>query len=563
MVALILLMTAILPIGVWYGLRYRTFQLCKAAEGEFDGVWDEGTKASVKTAFLVTKKTYSLGTWERVERTIDHYLAEWTQMRSDVCEAKWVRGTESEDLFDLRMSCLRKRLGELGALVNVFTKADAGVMQKAVQASASLTGIKICADEKTLRAPYPLPKTKEEKAKVALIREKLSQVIAFEKTGKYQEGLGLAKKLEMQAKAIDYRPVQAAALYWLGKLLEKTGEYKNAEVSLNDAACVAGENKDALLAAKAMTELVWIVGYRQVRHEAGLFLGQYAKVMLDVAGGNETVRAVLLNNIGVLFDNQGEHSKALEYYRNSIAIREKVHGPDHHDVAPSLNNMARVYYNMVEYDKALEYLKKALAIREKTLGSDHPLVASSLNNMGSVFQEQGENDKALEYHRRALTIRENTLGHNHPLVALSLDNMGIVTREKEDYDRSLEYHHRALAIRETTLGPEHPSVAWSLCGIGIVRVGQGKPKQALEPLERAVTICEKKTCHQDPFGIALFGLARALVAIGVDKQRAIKLAKQAREIFGKTPKAFKKELKEVNTWLQKHGESKLAKKVSP
>ena len=43
------------------------------------------------------------------------------------------------------------------------------------------------------------------------------------------------------------------------------------------------------------------------------------------------------------------------------------------------------------------------------------------------------------------------------------------------------------------------------------------------------------------------------MATGGDKERAIKLAKQAREIFGKTPKAFKKELEEVNTWLQKHG----------
>ena len=39
-VSLILLVVA-LPIGVWYGLRYRTFQLCKDAEGEFDGVWDD------------------------------------------------------------------------------------------------------------------------------------------------------------------------------------------------------------------------------------------------------------------------------------------------------------------------------------------------------------------------------------------------------------------------------------------------------------------------------------------------------------------------------------------
>ena len=115
-VILLVLMAIIIPVGVWYGLRYRTFQLCKDAQGELVGVWDDTTKASVQKAFLGTKKNYALDTWERVERTIDRYLMDWKLMRSDVCEAKLIRGTQSEELFDLRMSCLQKRIEELGAL---------------------------------------------------------------------------------------------------------------------------------------------------------------------------------------------------------------------------------------------------------------------------------------------------------------------------------------------------------------------------------------------------------------------------------------------------------------
>ena len=103
------------------------------------------------------------------------------------------------------------------------------------------------------------------------------------------------------------------------------------------------------------------------------------------------------------------------------------------------------------------------------------------------------------------------------------------------------------------LGSNHPKVAQSLFNIGMELVGQGLTEQALTPLERAVSICEKKTCEPDFHGNGLFSLARALMATIGDRQNAIKLAKQAREIFGKTPNAFKKELEEVNTWLQKHG----------
>ena len=129
-------------------------------------------------------------------------------------------------LFDLRMVCLKSRKQELKALSSVFTKADSGVVEKAVKASSSLTGIAVCADEQSLRRPYPPPKTEEAKIKVAAIREKLAEVEALEKTGKYQRGLELADKAKEEADATDYKPVQSESLYWVGKLLERVGKYQ-------------------------------------------------------------------------------------------------------------------------------------------------------------------------------------------------------------------------------------------------------------------------------------------------------------------------------------------------
>lgn len=140
------------------------------------------------------------------------------------------------------MGCLQRRMGELGALVKVFTKAEPEVVQKAIQASTSLTGINTCADEKTFRSLYPPPKTIEDKAKVAVVRERLAVVEALRKTGKYREGLELARKLEKEAKAIRYLPVKAELLHQLGELLEKKGEYKKAETILHSASHAEGES---------------------------------------------------------------------------------------------------------------------------------------------------------------------------------------------------------------------------------------------------------------------------------------------------------------------------------
>ena len=81
------------------------------------------------------------------------------------------------------------------------------------------------------------------------------------KTGKYEQGLKLVQELQKPVDTIDYLPVKAEVLYSLGTLSERVGEYKKAETILKDAALAAGESRDSLLAAKIMTQLVWIVGY--------------------------------------------------------------------------------------------------------------------------------------------------------------------------------------------------------------------------------------------------------------------------------------------------------------
>jgi tetratricopeptide (TPR) repeat protein len=159
----------------------------------------------------------------------------------------------------------------------------------------------------------------------------------------------------------------------------------------------------------------------------------------------------------------------------------------------------------------------------------------------------------MEYYRKALAIWKKALGPEHPDVAVTLNNMGLVYWRSSKYDQAHQYLRKAVAIWETALGPEHPLLAWPLGGIGNVFVDQGRHHDALAPLGRAVRICEEKTCNPEPHGHGLFGLAQALFATGGDAERAIELARQAREVFGKTPNALKQQLEEVNAWLKEHG----------
>ena len=63
-----------------------------------------------------------------------------------------MRGEQSAEVLDLRMSCLQERLGGLRALTDVFSEANGEVVENAVSAANALAPLDRCADVPLLRA---------------------------------------------------------------------------------------------------------------------------------------------------------------------------------------------------------------------------------------------------------------------------------------------------------------------------------------------------------------------------------------------------------------------------
>ena len=178
---------------------------------------------------------------------------------------------------------------------------------------------------------------------------------------------------------------------------------------------------------------------------------------------------------GLLFDyskflyDYGLYKEAEPVYLRLIVLCERLYGKEHADTATSYNNIGRVYDEQGDYAKALEYHGKASDICERVLGPDHPDTAKSYNNIGGVYDEQGDYDKALEYHKKALDICERVLGSDHPNTAASYNNIGGVYDEQGNYDKALEYYKKALDICERVLGPDHPNTKNVKMGMEICR----------------------------------------------------------------------------------------------
>ena len=86
----------------------------------------------------------------------------------------------------------------------------------------------------------------------------------------------------------------------------------------------------------------------------------------------------------------------------------------HPNTANSLNNLALLYHEQGRYAEAEPLLQRALHISEQQLGSEHSDTASSLNNLAGLYESQGKYVEAEPLYQRALVIRERQLGPAHP-----------------------------------------------------------------------------------------------------------------------------------------------------
>ena len=64
-------------------------------------------------------------------------------------------------------------------------------------------------------------------------------------------------------------------------------------------------------------------------------------------------------------------------------------------------------------EEAEIYSRRALALKEKLLGAEHPDVAVTLNNLGLLLKKQGKLSEAAERYERALAIFEAQLSSDH------------------------------------------------------------------------------------------------------------------------------------------------------
>ena len=234
----------------------------------------------------------------------------------------------------------------------------------------------------------------------------------------------------------------------------------------------------------------------------------------------------------------GNYAAALVEARRYEAAVKAAFGQDHTNYADALTWLAGVYRKQGQHGEAEGPFKRALAIREKVLGEDHPDVADpqqpgprvreprQIRGGGGALQaragDQGEGARrgpprrghnpqqsGLVYDARQIRggrgalqagagdRREGARRQTTPTWP-TLNNLASVYQAQGKYAEAEALYKRALAIREKALGQDHPDVADILNNLAIVYENQGKYAEAEGLYQRALAIKREGARRRPP-----------------------------------------------------------------
>jgi eukaryotic-like serine/threonine-protein kinase len=496
------LFVVLLVAGGWR-LSHRPRFDCNPPADRIAAAWateraNDPRRLAVERALVTTGKTDALEAWRRISTTLDTYIEKWRAMYRETCEATHTRGEQSEEVLDLRMRCLNDSLDDVRALVDVLSTGAGPSTSQAVGAASSISPIGRCADIQSLRSAVPLPRDPSVLARVRELQRRLKDVRALYDIARLQDGLAAALDLRDPIEATGYSPLLGELLATIATFQIRLGLIEVAEAAGHEAIAVAEIGGDHVTAAQAATALSYLKGYARGRTEDGKRWAHLARKMVERAGpGHPRLRAWIEQDEAAIFFAERDFPSARTHLLKALSLKQEVLGPDHPDVAITLSDLGFTLARLHKYDEALRYEDRALGIIQRSGG----VAVDIYNNRGETLRALGRTAEAK--------------------------------------------HMFEIAAQEEQGQREHAN---ALTGLGLVHLDLHQPVEAAQFLERALRLRE----HQEPDGTLVaetrFGLARALVLTGGNRQRAVALAREARQACAKANLAS--EVSEIDEWLR-------------
>ncbi len=451
---------------------------CTGAADELAAVWSDERREAVRVGLTAAIPNLGATTAAAILPRLDSHADAWIAMRTDACQANQA-GRQSDQLLDLRMTCLDRRLARLDALAASFSAADGDTVLNAVAAVEGIGDLSGCADVERLTAAAPLPDDPTRAAGVRTQQLALERVAAAQLTGHYNDARTAADEVTRIARDLEYTPLTAEAALARGRAHQELHEAEPAEAALAEALS-AGIRVDAdAVAAEAAARQIFVRS--TLLHDPKLALAgaDVADALVASAGDPPELRWLWEINLGNARFETSDSAAAHLHFRRAADVAAAAGLVQ----AAALTDANEAYLASRSGDHrtaATGFAASAVAI-ESALGPDHPTAFQMRMMLAQARGELGQ----------AAGVRD-TLATTLPRLIQSFgpDAPDVQSANLLLADVDLKYRRpdaaRALA-EQVVARPAHPgSLADGERVLGLALIGLGRVDEGLTHLQSAI-----------------------------------------------------------------------------
>lgn len=300
-------------------------------------------------------------------------------------------------------------------------------------------------------------------------------------------------------------------LQLLSKLYEKSGEKKLAAKYKEWANDISSENAKAQLAeveqkfgsrnprmAGPLMDLALTYQKEKRYKMSERLLFQAAKIIEDDKGKFDLELAAVYDQLGDLYKEMRQHSKATIYYVKCLSIRKTTLGETDELTIISMEKLGETFIERDNLDGAEYYYVEALRAKEKSVDPQSIDLVPLLTNVGLVYLYKGMPQQAEPFMIQALTIQEKKLGTTDPELIQTLILLASINIELDQANQAEAYLARAMQLIETDTDRDNLLLLEPLEQLATVYARKGNDQKAEETLQRILWINQKRLGPDHP-----------------------------------------------------------------
>ena len=227
-----------------------------------------------------------------------------------------------------------------------------------------------------------------------------------------------------QATPADTNQLLVKKLHQVAKASQRKGEYERAEAAATEAIaiCETAPHEFGLDLIRLEHLRLCIRYFHRASDDASTLdsrreMDQLRKRSEELLGACHPETARIMTSQARLLVSEFSYYEAEDLLKEAIRIQTQTLGDESLEVSESLLELAKLNAFQEKHDEAETEYRKSLAIREKICGPDHPDVADVLFHYTDfLIYNRGDTARAGSFLRRAMSIWSQTIGLDHSLV---------------------------------------------------------------------------------------------------------------------------------------------------